>query len=143
MMKCLFTGLALLWLLMPQTALAQTVASPGPSAESGRVICASAPCQTYGGQVNNTSAASLWVMMFDASSVPANGTVTGCLNGAASRPCILKWYQMGANSTIGISELYTTQPYPVLAGLSLVCSSTGPFTLTATSTCVFSWEAQK
>lgn len=133
---------AALALLAPIEAIAQTVATP-TAVESGRVICSTAPCQVYGGQVNNTNAASRWVMIFDAAAVPADGSVTGCLNASATRPCVLKWYQIGANSTIGISEFFINQPLPLKVGLSIACSTTGPFTKTATADCTFSFEVQQ
>lgn len=87
----------------------------------------------------NSGASALWIMLFDSSTVPTNGTVSGCANQAAARPCIAKWYQVAANSTIGV----TWSPGPFLAlqtGQVVVCSTTGPFTLTLSSTCVISGE---
>jgi hypothetical protein len=95
----------------------------------------------FGFQANNTSASSIWVMVFDASVAPTGGgaAVTGCTNSAATRPCVLKWYYVGANSTLGVS--WTSGPFPqVQTGLVVACSSTGPFTLTYSVNCTFSAE---
>lgn len=110
--------------------------------ESSHVFKASGPSTVVGFQVNNTSAGSLWIMVFDAAAPPTGGgaVVTGCSTLAAARPCVAKWYQIGANSTIGV----TWSPGPFVAlqtGQVVTCSSTGPFTLTYSSNCVFSGEA--
>jgi hypothetical protein len=108
--------------------------------ESSRTLKASNGTLT-GFQANNTNAASRWILLFDAASVPSDGTVTGCNTVAATRPCVMKWYQIGANSTIGVS--WAPGPFPIFqSGMILVCSSTGPFTKTATADCTFSGEAQ-
>ena len=91
-------------------------------------------------QVNNTSGSAIWVMVFDAATLPSAGTVTGCTVASSSRPCVAKWYQVAANTTLGVS--WNPGPYPSLqVGQILVCSSTGPYTLTYTTSCIFSGEA--
>lgn len=112
------------------------------SVESSHVFKTSGPSTAVDFQVNNTSASTLWVMMFDAATPPtgSGASVTGCTNAAAARPCVAKWYQIGANSTIGVS--WASGPFPSLqTGQVVVCSSTGPFTLTYSSNCTFSGEA--
>jgi hypothetical protein len=94
-------------------------------------------------QVNNTSASVIYVYVFDATVAPTGGgaAVTGCTNAAAARPCVLKSYQVGANSTIGV----TWAPGPFLqaqTGIVIACSSTFPFTLTYSVSCAFSGEMQ-
>ena len=82
-----------------------------------------------GFQVNSGGAA-VWVMLFDSATVPADGTVTP-----------KKLYQLPANSTLTSS--WSPGPFLALAnGAVLVCSSTGPFTKTASATCAFSGEVQ-
>jgi hypothetical protein len=127
--------------LISSYAKAQTQTTTS-AAEGNHVFCTK-PCQIYGGQVNNTNAASRWVMVFDAVVDPGNGAATGCTIATTTRPCILKWYQIGANSTIGISQFFSFQGasrIPVKSGFVVVCSSTGPFTVTETSDCIFSFE---
>jgi hypothetical protein len=110
--------------------------------ESSHVFKASGPSTAVDFQVNNSSASALWVMLFDAAVAPtgAGAAVTGCTNAAAARPCVAKWYQIGANSTIGIS--WAPGPFLQLqTGQVIACSSTGPFTLTYSVSCTFSAEA--
>ena len=108
-------------------------------------IAASSTLKASGGtlvgfQANNTNTSSRWVLLFDANAVPSDGTVTGCATTASTRPCLAKAYQIGASSTIGVS--WSPGPFPLFTtGIILVCSTTGPFTKTATSDCVFSGEA--
>ena len=120
-------------LLQPQTTAS--------AVESSHVFKATGPSTAVDFQVNNTSGSTLWVMLFDAASAPTGGgaAVTGCTNAAASRPCVAKWYQIGANSTIGVT--WAAGPFLQLqSGQVLACSSTGPFTLTYSANCVFSGE---
>lgn len=138
---------ALLATLLACTAvspLAAQTAATTTAVESSHVFCTGV-CQIYGGSVNNTNALARWVMLFDSATVPTAGgaAVTGCANAAAARPCVLKWYQIGPNSTIGISDFLMFQSasrIPVKAGFVAVCSSTGPFTNTAAADCTFSFE---
>lgn len=127
-------------------ALAQTMVTTS-AVESSHVFCTST-CQIYGGSVNNTNAATRWVMLFDSATVPTAGgaVVTGCTTATTARPCVLKWYQIGANSTIGIADFLMFQSasrLTVKAGFVAVCSSTGPFTNTAAADCTFSFEVLK
>jgi len=121
-------------LLQPQTTAS--------AVESSHVFKNNGPSTAVDFQVNNTSASTLWVMLFDAVTPPtgAGAAVTGCANAASARPCVAKWYQIGANSTIGVT--WASGPYLQLqSGQVLACSSTGPFTLTYSTNCVFSGEA--
>lgn len=109
--------------------------------ESSHVFKATGPSTAVDFQVNNTSGSTLWVMLFDAASAPtgSGAAVAGCATAATARPCVAKWYQIGANSTIGV----TWSPGPFLnlsAGQVIACSSTGPFTLTYSANCTFSAE---
>jgi hypothetical protein len=140
MKKLLLTAL----ILLASTAVqAQTFATT-TAVESSNVFC-TASCQIYGGSINNTNAASRWVMLFDAVTPPTGGgaAITGCTNAAATRPCVLKWYQIGANSSLGISDFLMFQSasrIPTKTGFVAACSSTGPFTLTYAVDCTFSFE---
>jgi hypothetical protein len=125
-------------------AQAQTKASG--AVEASHVFCASG-CQVYGGQVNTDSTGAAWIMLLDAAAAPNAGAgtiaVTGCTSAAAARPCVLKWYQIAPSSTLGISDFFmlnAASRLPTSAGLVVVCSSTGPFTLTYAAHCVFSFE---
>lgn len=127
--------------LLIAPASAQTQATQ-TAVESSHIFCTST-CQIYGGSANNTNAAARWIMLFDSATVPGDGAVTGCLNAAATRPCILKWYQIGASSSIGVADFLmfnAASRIPVSKGFVAVCSSTGPFTKTATADCTFSFE---
>lgn len=135
--------LVLLGLLFAYQAVAQTQTTAS-AVEASHVFC-TRPCQIYGGQINNTNAASRWIMLFDATTDPGDGAVTGCATAVTARPCIVKWYQIGANSTVGVADFFmlnAASRIPVKSGLVAVCSSTGPFTKTETSDCAFSFEVQ-
>jgi hypothetical protein len=126
-MKRITTVLVCL-LALASIALARVVPVPPSTAlESSRVLLKNNGV-VLGFQVNTTSVA-VWVMLFDLSSVPADGAVTP-----------LKWYQVPANQTLGVS--WTLDSMGVNNGAVLVCSSTGPFTKTASATCTFSGEVQ-
>lgn len=108
--------------------------------ESSHVLKSSGPATVVRFQVNNTTASAMWVMVFDASTAPSAGAVTGCATYGSSRPCVAEWYQVPANSTLNAS--FSSGPFPQLqTGLVLACSSTGPFTLTYSANCTFSGEA--
>jgi len=107
------------------------------AAESSRLF-KTKPGTVSGFQINNTSASARWVMVFNATAAEANGAKVGCTV-AQTAPCVLKWYQVGGSSTVGVSW----SPGPPLVfnnGLWMACSSTGPFTLTLAADCVFSGE---
>lgn len=121
------------------TRIARPLGISASAVESSHVMKAS-PGTVTGFQVNNTNAAARWVFLLNATSAPSNGALVGCANAAPSTPpCVAKFYQIGATSTIGVSW----SPGPPLfldAGIVLMCSSTGPFTLTAAADCTFSGE---
>lgn len=101
--------------------------APSAALESSHVL-KSAGGSLYDFQVN-TGGTAVWVMVFDLSSAPSNGTVTP-----------VKWYQVAINSTLSVN--FDAGPILFQNGITMVCSSTGPFTLTLTSTCVFSGEVK-
>ena len=108
--------------------------------ESSHVFKNNGPATAVDFQVNNISGSVVWVMLFDAASAPSAGAVTSCSSYGAARPCVAKWYQVAANSTIGVS--WSPGPFLQLqTGQVIACSSTGPFTLTYSSNCIFSGEA--
>ena len=121
--------------LAPAIAHAQQVVSPVPippqtpsaAAEATHVFKA-APGILYGFQVN-TGGSSVWVMLFNATTAPADGTVAP-----------VKWWQVAASSTLGVS--FAPIGLQLSTGISVACSTTGPFTKTATSTCEFSGDVQ-
>lgn len=118
-----------------QTALPTGITST--AVESGHVM-KNKPGTVSGFQVSNTNASARWVMLINATAVPSNGALIGCTF-AQTSGCVAKWYQIGASSTIGVSW----SPGPPLqlgVGVVLVCSSTGPFTLTLAADCAFSGE---
>lgn len=96
------------------------------AAESSHVMCAGS-CAVASIQVNS-GASAVWVMAFDATSAPADGTVAP-----------VKWWQLGATSTLNWAW---PNPLKMNSGLVLVCSTSGPFTKTASSTCEFSADIQ-
>lgn len=74
------------------------------------------------------SAASGWVLLFDAVALPANGAVTP------------KWFfQMGANSSMATSF---NPPWQFATGIVAGFSTTGPFVLTASATAAFAGTVQ-
>jgi hypothetical protein len=103
------------------TPLAITPVTASTTLESSHILKGSAG-NFFGVQVNTTSA-SEWVMLFNATTAPADGAVAP-----------VAWWQVNASSTLSISEM------PGLAlstGIVLVCSTTGPFTKTASALCTY------
>jgi hypothetical protein len=111
------------------SAFAPTAPIPSASLESNHVLRTGAG-NLYGFQANFVTCASApcWVMVFDATALPSNGTVTP-----------VKWYQANQNQTIGVRY---SPPLKMTTGIVVGCSTTGPFTLTATAQCAISGEPQ-
>lgn len=78
--------------------------------------CASYPC---------------WVLLFDATALPADGP--------AQTP--IRFYQVGANSTLPVMWA-PGPPLHFKTGLVIGCSTTGPFTLTATAQCAIAGDVK-
>lgn len=76
----------------------------------------------FGAQVNTTSAAE-FVMLFNATALPANGAVTP-----------VGVWQVPINTTLNIALPVGVS---LSTGIVLGCSTTGPFTLTASTLCTF------
>lgn len=117
------------------TAVAQ---SPNTSANSAplhtqtstvasNLVVKSGAGNLYGLNVDS-GASALYVMVFDATSAPADGTVTP-----------VKVYQLGLNSSFNIAP--TSVPLLHFAtGCTIVASTTGPFTKTNSSTAFISGD---
>lgn len=99
------------------------------AAESSHIIKGAA-ANAYGCNWN-TGATSGWFLLLNATTVPADGAVTP-----------VKFYQVAANSTLGVD--FTSGGVPIRLGTGAVWtfSSTGPFTLTKSATAVGSCEVQ-
>lgn len=97
------------------------------AAESSRVLC-STPCFLRNGYVT-TGAVAGFLMTFNATSAPADGAVT-------PRECIA----VPAGVTVGLDFGEQSEPYPT--GLTVVFSSTGCFTKTASATAFFKFRKQ-
>lgn len=82
----------------------------------------------YGLQVTNGATAG-FVMLFNAATAPADGAVTPT-----------KVYAMAANSSLSVS-VGGGPPTAFSTGVTVVYSSTGPFTKTASATAFISGEA--
>ena len=93
------------------------------SAVASNQVLKALPGFFWGAQVNTTSAAE-FVMLFDATALPANGAVTP----------VAVW-QVPANTTI---QLQPPTGVRMFNGITLGCSTTGPYTLTASALCGFS-----
>lgn len=100
---------------------------PSTALEGSRVLKPGAG-QLSSLQVNSTGTA-LFVMLIDAATVPADGAVTPA-----------KVWQLAINSTLSIT--YADAPLILINGITVVCSSTGLFTKTASATCMISGETR-
>jgi hypothetical protein len=76
-------------------------------------------------------ATSGWVMVFDATSAPADGTVT---------PKFCRYIK--SDGTAGATSLAWSSPLTFATGISVAFSSTGCFTKTASATAYFSGQVQ-
>lgn len=127
--------------LAPGTARAQTQTSG--ALEGQHVFCTSG-CNIYGGQINTDATGAAWVVLMDSpATVSAGSLLTGCTSAVAARPCIIKWYQMGTNATRDVVNFFPfngASRLPTKQGFVAACSSTGPFTITSTAHCLFSFE---
>ncbi len=135
------TLLALTLSLFASTALAQQFPSTNPFGPGVAPVCVSTAaegshvCKTFAGnlfefQATNTNASARWILVYDAVVAPGDG---------ASTP--KRFYEIGGNSTLGVSW-GGGPPLAFTTGIVLVCSTTGPFTKTATADCVFSGTVQ-
>jgi hypothetical protein len=104
--------------------------------ESNHVL-KSSPGSLYDFQVNFGTCASYpcWILIFDQTSLPSNGALSG-----ATAP--VKFYQISQNATLAASWA-PGPPLKLLTGITIGCSTTGPFTLTATAQCTISGEVSQ
>lgn len=84
--------------------------------------------QIWSLNVANNNAAVRWVLIYDSTTVPADGATTP-----------VKWIEMAATSS-QIIALH--RPWGFTTGVVFVCSTSGPFTKTITTDCGFSVEMQ-
>lgn len=106
--------------------LAITPVAASTALASNQVLSA-LPATFYGAQVNNADTADKWVFLFNLAAAPSNGALSG-----GSVP-VASW-QLGAGRTMSISE---SPGLKLSVGIVLGCSSTGPFTYTASTQCTF------
>jgi nucleoside phosphorylase len=109
------------WTMSAAAAITPVVSS---ILESNHIMKGSAGT-LYSFQANSTSVGG-YVMLFNATSAPADGAVTP-----------IKVWQIGAQTTLGIG---CNPPLAFSIGIVLVFSTTGPFTKTASATAYFSGE---
>lgn len=113
------------------TVVRAAIAPAGSSAlESGRVLKASAgsilSIYTY-----TQSTSDRWVLVFNSTTVPADGAVTPKYYWKAKTDGASGWLWWEWNT-----------PADMPTGISVACSSTGPFVKTAVSDCAFSAQVQ-
>ena len=105
--------------------------APGPFASSGPVgslILAGAPRRLWGLTVANQIAAQRYVMLFDASTVPANGTAPLCTFPVAPNGTIAPQPGSGLSALAGDSQLASTLAFTTAC---VIASSTTPVIFTA------------
>lgn len=112
----------------PLPVLIAPSSTTGVTTQSCTVACASTIISgghgTYG--ISGSATVTGWILVYDATSCAANGTVT---------PKKAFAYTV-ANSTIGVS--WSDSPMVVSTGLAVCFSTTGPFTATASTTAFLS-----
>jgi len=108
----------------PTTATGAGLAPTATETAQSSVVLKAGPGNFYG--ANCTSTVAGYLMLFDAVSVPADGTVTP-----------KKVWSMSANSSIEVGYFV---PLRMNVGITLAFSATGPFTKTA-ATAFMSGEA--
>lgn len=129
-MKKLYLFLLLIFATFP--AFAAPIGNPIVSQRNTIAAGSLIPTTVYNklnGFSATTGASAGYVMIFDATAVPANGTVTPAL-------C----YEIPANTTLGAS--WGNIPASFTNGIVFVFSTTGCFTKTISSTAFFSVQVQ-
>lgn len=124
------------FILWTTCAFAQVPMPYGPTStavETGRVL-KPGPGQLFNFQVT-TGGSSGWVLLIDGTAIPSNGTVPGC-GTTSPTGCIADWWQVAANQTLTV--FYAQNPQQMINGITVVFSTTGPFTMTSSATAVFS-----
>ena len=118
--------------LMGTAAIAAPIGNPIAPQQNATAAGSLIPTTVYNklnGFSVTTGASAGYVMIFDATSVPANGTVTPSY-------C----YEVPANTTLGAS--WDNIPASFTNGIVFVFSTTGCFTKTISNTAFFSVQAQ-
>jgi hypothetical protein len=110
-------------------SLASAVPVPSAATEATHVLKGSAGI-LYSLDVT-IGAVSGWVMIFDATSAPADGAVT---------PKFCRYIK--SDGTAGATSLAWVNPLSLVTGISVAFSSTGCFTKTASSTAFFEGQVQ-
>lgn len=109
------------------------VATTALSASWPPTLPGAGPRSLLGFNAANNNASARWVLIYDSSTVPADGATTPVgfflLAGSGSPP----------NNAINITYL---TPVRTFNGLVFSCSSTGPYTKTAATDCAFSVQVQ-
>lgn len=118
---------ALVALFLASAAPALATEANSTVAEGSRVVC-SADCRLYG-FLATTGASAGYVLIFDATSAPSDGTVTPKL-------C----YSVPATSTVAAS--WGDIPAQFTTGLTIVFSTTGCYTKTVSATAFFSVQVK-
>lgn len=114
----------------PSSASADGIVSTATSALASNLVLKSGAGNLYGFVVTSSTGTPGYVMVFNATSAPADGAVTP-----------VKCYYLPANSSIGVDFRPGPMPY-FSTGITAVFSSTGCFTKTASATAFISGEAQ-
>lgn len=101
----------------------------GTTTESCHVLAASA--QALYSLTVTIGATSGWVLVFNATSAPADGAVTPKW-----------WFPISSNGTSGQIAAAWVAGASYATGITACFSTTGPFTKTASATAQFSWQSQ-
>jgi len=104
--------------MAPTSAAAGGIALMKNSAAASSLVLKASAGNLYTFRCTNTSASAIWVLLFNATSAPADGAVTP-----------EAWWQVAANADLSVS--YGDVPVVLGTGGTLSISSTGPFTKTA------------
>lgn len=130
---CLLALLALLALPAAAQQSSRTIYTSAAQ-EAGHAICTGS-CNLNGFQVNNwDTTTAITVMMFGGTVIPADGTVAP-----------VKWWPLAAAPSAAVPQVLAVSWLGGLqqnGGVTLVCSTTGPYTKTAHATCTFSGDVQ-
>jgi hypothetical protein len=143
-MRSLLGALALVPLLAPSLALAQTFTLPLnqvaiPNQVSGDAVSSFvfvSPLKSLASLTVSNGAAAGFAILFDAISAPS-GAVTPCTTAASARPCVLWCVPMAANTAL---ERSWASPLLAQTGLVAVYSTTGCATVTASATARFAGQ---
>lgn len=124
------TGLGVLAsAISPVSAASAAITPVVTSAVASNLVVKASAGNLYGFQVTSGASAG-YVLLFNATSLPADGAVTP-----------IKCYAIAANSTIGV-DFRPGPPVRFGTGITIGFSTTGCFTLTASTTAFISGDAQ-